>query len=49
MVDRCIPLDRIRATVPRGRAAAVHSAANLTFGTYKHLLNVPENWAALVS
>ncbi len=47
VVDRCIPLDRIKATVPRGRAAQVHSAANLTFGAYKHLLKVPENWAAL--
>ncbi len=47
VVDRCIPLERIRATVPRGRAAQVHSAANLTFGAYKHLLKVPENWAAL--
>ncbi|NEC26300.1 hypothetical protein G3I20_06920 [Streptomyces sp. SID8111] len=25
----------------------MHSAANLTFGVYKHLLKVPENWAAL--
>lgn len=47
VVDRRIPLDRIRATVPRGRASQVHSAANLTFGAYKHLLKVPENWAAL--
>ncbi|KOT38093.1 hypothetical protein ADK41_16970 [Streptomyces caelestis] len=47
VVDRCIPLERIRATVPRGRAAQVRSAANLTFGAYKHLLRVPENWAAL--
>jgi restriction system protein len=47
VVDRCIPLDRIRAVVPRGRAARVHSAANLTFGAYGHLLKVPENWAAL--
>ncbi|MFI2911781.1 CBS domain-containing protein [Streptomyces sp. PDY-4] len=47
VVDRCIPLDRIRAAVPRGRAAQVRSAANLTFGAYKHLLRVPENWAAL--
>ncbi|MFG3214311.1 CBS domain-containing protein [Streptomyces tendae] len=47
VVDRCIPLDRIRATVPRGRASRVHSAANLTFGAYKHLLREPDNWAAL--
>ncbi|MDX2936498.1 CBS domain-containing protein [Streptomyces ipomoeae] len=47
VVDRCIPLDRIRAVVPRGRAARVNSAANLTFGAYGHLLRVPENWAAL--
>ncbi|WP_194238559.1 CBS domain-containing protein [Streptomyces spongiae] len=47
VVDRCIPLDRIRAVVPRGRASEVLSAANLTFGAYKHLLRVPENWAAL--
>jgi restriction system protein len=47
VVDRCLPLDRIRATVPRGRASRVHSAANLTFGAYGHLLKVPENWASL--
>ena len=47
VVDRCIPLERIRAALPRGRAAQVRSAANLTFGAYKHLLRVPENWAAL--
>ncbi|WP_405954875.1 CBS domain-containing protein [Streptomyces phaeochromogenes] len=47
VVDRCIPLDRIRAVVPRGRASRVNSAANLTFGVYGHLLRVPENWAAL--
>ncbi|WP_217180145.1 CBS domain-containing protein [Streptomyces sp. AC495_CC817] len=47
VVDRCIPLDRIRAVVPRGRASRVNSAANLTFGAYGHLLRVPENWAAL--
>ncbi|MFF3375438.1 CBS domain-containing protein [Streptomyces sp. NPDC002680] len=47
VVDRCIPLDRIRAVVPRGRASRVSSAANLTFGAYGHLLRVPENWAAL--
>ncbi|MGO4753453.1 CBS domain-containing protein, partial [Streptomyces sp. 2MCAF27] len=47
VVDRCIPLDRIRAVVPRGRASRVHSAANLTFGAYGHLLKVPENWASL--
>ncbi|MBZ6132071.1 MULTISPECIES: CBS domain-containing protein [Streptomyces] len=47
VVDRCIPLDRIRAGVPRNRAAQVHSAANLTFGAYKWLLKEPENWAAL--
>jgi restriction system protein len=47
VVDRCIPLDRIRAVVPRGRAARVNSAANLTFGAYGHLLKDPENWASL--
>ncbi|MFD9433051.1 CBS domain-containing protein [Streptomyces sp. NPDC060002] len=47
VVDRCIPLDRIRATVPPRRASQVNSAANLTFGAYKHLFLVPENWAAL--
>ncbi|CAL9561955.1 CBS domain-containing protein [Streptomyces sp. enrichment culture] len=47
VVDRCIPLDRIRAVVPKGRAAKVHSAANLTFGAYGHLLKDPENWVAL--
>ncbi|MGW1491622.1 CBS domain-containing protein [Streptomyces sp. NPDC002402] len=47
VVDRCIPLDRIRAMVPRGRASRVNSAANLTFGAYGHLLRVIENWAAL--
>ncbi|MFC8567642.1 CBS domain-containing protein [Streptomyces sp. NPDC057245] len=47
VVDRCIPLDRIRASVPRHRAGQVHSAANLTFGAYKWLLKEPENWAAL--
>ncbi|MCZ1007071.1 hypothetical protein [Streptomyces lydicus] len=25
----------------------MNSAANLTFGAYKHLLKFPENWAAL--
>lgn len=47
VVDRCIPLDRIKAAVPRGRAAQVNSAANLTFGAYGHLLKTPENWAAI--
>ncbi|MEU5809107.1 CBS domain-containing protein [Streptomyces sp. NPDC047718] len=47
VVDRCIPIDRIRAVVPRHRASRVNSAANLTFGAYGHLLKVPENWAAL--
>ncbi|RSN48684.1 hypothetical protein DMH12_26380 [Streptomyces sp. WAC 04229] len=48
VVDRCIPLDRIRAVIQNPkRAARVHSAADLTFGAYKHLLKVPENWAAL--
>ncbi|OSC67743.1 hypothetical protein B5181_15605 [Streptomyces sp. 4F] len=48
VVDRRIPLDRIRAVIPNPkRAARVHSAADLTFGAYKHLLKVPENWAAL--
>ncbi|MFP8886242.1 MULTISPECIES: CBS domain-containing protein [Streptomyces] len=46
VVDRCIPLDRIRAS-QKERAARVHSAADLTFGAYGHLLRVPENWAAL--
>ncbi|WP_217142544.1 CBS domain-containing protein [Streptomyces sp. AC627_RSS907] len=48
VVDRCIPLDRIRAVIPSPkRAARVRSAADLTFGAYKHLLKVPDNWAAL--
>ncbi|MER6843787.1 CBS domain-containing protein [Streptomyces platensis] len=47
VVDRCIPLDRIKAAAPRGRAAQVNSAANLTFGAYGHLLKTPQNWAAL--
>ncbi|MGW0333108.1 CBS domain-containing protein [Streptomyces sp. NPDC003011] len=47
VVDRCIPLDRIRAVVPRHRASRVHSAADLSFGAYGYLLKVPENWAAL--
>ncbi|MER6533418.1 CBS domain-containing protein [Streptomyces sp900105755] len=47
VVDRCIPLDRLRAAVPRHRASRVNSAANLTFGAYGHLLKIPENWAAL--
>jgi restriction system protein len=47
VVDRCIPLDCIRAVVPRNRASRVNSAANLTFGAYGHLLQVPQNWAAL--
>lgn len=47
VVDRCLPLDRIRAVVPKGLAAKVRSAADLSFGAYKHLLKVPENWAAL--
>ncbi|MFJ4947578.1 CBS domain-containing protein [Streptomyces sp. NPDC088760] len=47
VVDRCIPIDRIRAVVPGRRASRVNSAANLTFGAYGHLLKVPENWAAL--
>lgn len=46
IVDRCIPLDRIRAIV-RNRPDRVHSAANLTFGAYGHLLKKPENWTAL--
>ncbi|MDI3095929.1 CBS domain-containing protein [Streptomyces rochei] len=48
VVDRCIPLDHIRAVIQNPkRAARVRSAADLTFGAYKHLLKVPENWAAL--
>ncbi|MFB7630623.1 CBS domain-containing protein [Streptomyces sp. NPDC056149] len=47
VVDQRIPLDRIRAVVPRGRASRVSSAANLTFGAYGHLLRTPENWSAL--
>jgi restriction system protein len=47
VVDRCIPLDRIRAVVPRHRASRVRSAADLSFGAYGYLLKVPENWAAL--
>ncbi|MFE2062291.1 hypothetical protein ACFXDH_07760 [Streptomyces sp. NPDC059467] len=47
VVDQHIPLERLRATVPRHRASRVRSAANLTFGAYGHLLRVPENWAAL--
>ncbi|MEU6196718.1 CBS domain-containing protein [Streptomyces sp. NPDC047061] len=47
VVDRCIPLDLIRAVIPGRRATRVNSAANLTFGAYGHLLKVPENWAAL--
>ncbi|MFB6753116.1 CBS domain-containing protein [Streptomyces sp. NPDC056353] len=48
VVDRCIPLDRIRAVIQNPkRAARVRSAADLTFGAYKHLLKVPENWTAL--
>ncbi|RCG27571.1 CBS domain-containing protein [Streptomyces diacarni] len=46
VVDRCIPLERIRAIV-RNRPDRVHSAANLTFGAYGHLLKKAENWAAL--
>ncbi|WP_416975595.1 CBS domain-containing protein [Streptomyces sp. 4F14] len=47
MVDRCIPLDRIRAIVPGRRAARVHSAADLTLGDYRYLFLEPENWTAL--
>ncbi|WP_407288160.1 CBS domain-containing protein [Streptomyces sp. BP-8] len=47
VVDRCIPLDRIRAVVPGRRSSRVNSAANLTFGAYGHLLKEPDNWAAL--
>ncbi|MEU4897597.1 CBS domain-containing protein [Streptomyces sp. NPDC044780] len=47
VVDRCIPIDRIRAVVPGRRASRVNSAANLTFGAYGHLLRVAENWDAL--
>ncbi|MGW1974315.1 CBS domain-containing protein [Streptomyces sp. NPDC001889] len=47
IVDRCIPIDRVRAVVPRNRASRVNSAANLTFGAYGHLLKVPENWSAV--
>ncbi|MFC5953567.1 CBS domain-containing protein [Streptomyces pratens] len=47
VVDRCIPLDRIRAVAPRRRAPHVHSAADLSFGAYGYLLKVPENWTAL--
>ncbi|MEV7866573.1 CBS domain-containing protein [Streptomyces sp. NPDC088124] len=47
VVDRCIPLDRIRAVVPGRRASRVNSAANLTFGAYGHLLKVAENWTAV--
>ncbi|MCQ9182893.1 CBS domain-containing protein [Streptomyces sp. IBSBF 2953] len=47
VVDRHIPLERVRAVLPARRASRVHSAANLTFGAYGHLLKAPENWAAL--
>ncbi|WEV24875.1 CBS domain-containing protein [Streptomyces sp. 71268] len=47
IVDRSIPIERIRAVVPRHRASRVNSAANLTFGAYGHLFKVPENWSAL--
>jgi restriction system protein len=47
VVDRCIPLDRIRAVVPGRRASRINSAANLTFGAYGHLLKDPDNWACL--
>ncbi|MFF4349101.1 CBS domain-containing protein [Streptomyces sp. NPDC001530] len=47
VVDRCIPLDRMRAAVPPRQASRVHSAANMSFGAYGHLLKVPENWDAL--
>ncbi|MFD9814049.1 CBS domain-containing protein [Streptomyces sp. NPDC059080] len=46
VVDRRIPLDRIRKVV-RERPERVHSAADLTFGAYGHLLRARENWAAL--
>lgn len=47
VVDRTIPLDRIRAVVRGRRATQVNSSANLTFGNYGHLLKDPDNWAAL--
>jgi restriction system protein len=49
VVDRCIPLDRIHAIAQRNRPSRIRirSAADLTFGAYKHLLKVPENWASL--
>ncbi|MFF2023009.1 CBS domain-containing protein [Streptomyces sp. NPDC058171] len=47
VVDRCIPLDRIRAVVPGRRATRVNSAANLTFGAYGHLFKDADNWASL--
>ncbi|MFI0895899.1 CBS domain-containing protein [Streptomyces sp. NPDC020983] len=47
VVDRCVPLDRIRAVVPKSHAGKVQSAAGLTFGAYGHLLKTAENWSAL--
>lgn len=47
VIDRCIPIERIRAVVRSRRANRVHSAADLTFGAYGHLLRDAENWADL--
>ncbi|GAV40238.1 CBS domain-containing protein [Streptomyces acidiscabies] len=47
VIDRCIPLDRIREIVPPRRAPQVQSAADLTFGHYGRLLRDPMNWAAV--
>lgn len=50
VVDRCVPLDDIRECL-RGRlgrrAEQVQSAADMNFGDYQRLLDVPKNWAAL--
>ncbi|MFF0529401.1 CBS domain-containing protein [Nocardia amikacinitolerans] len=42
-----ISLERIREKVPPKQASKIQSSADLTFGAYKHILGVPENWKAM--
>ncbi|MFE2558360.1 CBS domain-containing protein [Streptomyces sp. NPDC059352] len=47
VVDRCIPIDRVRVAVTPRRARRVNSATDLTFGEYGFVLKEADNWAAL--
>ncbi|MDI3402376.1 CBS domain-containing protein [Streptomyces cavernicola] len=47
VVDAHIPLDAMRSVVKGRRPDSVHSAADLSFGAYKHLLKNDENWRRL--